>query len=102
MSIDDEIKAMVRAELAATLPVAIREAFGSLFQGDRRTEPRPAAKRLAAARKRVRGGKPKRTCPYPGCGNGWSPRTGGYCKDHVKTAQFRAWKAARGKGAKKR
>lgn len=95
MSIDDEIKAVVRAELAAALPVAIREAFAGMFQGDRRAEPRPVTKRQ-------RGGKANRTCPIPGCTNGWTPRNGGVCAAHLNTAAHRKLKAAREKGAKKR
>jgi hypothetical protein len=98
MSIDDEIKAIVRAELAAALPVAIREAFGAVFQADRRVAPRATRKRERATA--------KRTCPVAGCGNAFSPRFGGFCADHRDTAAFKAWakapKRKRATGGKKR
>lgn len=84
MSIDDEIRQLVRTE--------VRAALGEMFQSDRRAAPRA---------KRARGGAPKRTCPVPGCPNGWTAANGGYCKDHLNTAGYKKWKAGH-KAAKKR
>lgn len=85
MPIEDEIRAIIAEEVANVVPDAIREALGALLQGDRRRVPRG---------KRAKGtAGPKRTCPVPGCKNGWTPSNGGYCKDHLKTAGYRKWKA---------
>ncbi len=82
MSLDDDIKALIRSEL----PIALAE----MFQADRRASPRPAAL-PATKRSRRKGRRSTLTCPVPGCKNAFSPRYGGYCADHRNTAGYKAW-----------
>jgi hypothetical protein len=91
MSLDDEIRKVVAAEVARTVPGAVRAAFLSMFQGDRRSAPRAK-----------NGKRPKLTCPIAGCKNPFAPRYGGFCPDHHNTKGYKAWAASKKGGAKKR
>lgn len=78
------------AALEARIESVVRRVLGSMFQGDRRKEPRPA--------------QAARTCPVKGCPNAFAPRFGGWCEAHRNTAAFKAWaaKLKAKRGAKKR
>ncbi len=82
MSLDEEVRALIRSEL----PAALRE----LLQGDRREAPRLPEKAPRKAPKR-----PRKLCPAKGCKNTFAPRYGGYCEDHRTTAGYKAWEKAR-------
>jgi hypothetical protein len=94
MSLADDLRALLVSAVQKAQPGRLPGLMVAMM-GEGVIEDRRAVARPKAARKR--NGKPKRTCPVKGCANGWSPRTGGFCRDHVNTAAAKAWRAARKK-----
>ena len=98
MSIDEEIKRAVSNEVARQLPDAIRMMLSSLLQTDRREAPRLVATDDVAVKipKEKRATKrAAKTCPIEGCESSFSPRFGGFCKDHRDTKAAKEWARSR-------
>ncbi len=100
MSLADSLRALLIASIRKASDGELGPILLALMRigaiEDRRAEQRPAEPlALPAPRVRTKGRKrPKRTCPVDGCPNVFSPRYGGFCADHRRTAGYKAWAKA--------
>lgn len=74
----------------------IKNALAEMLHGDAPKKTRGKAS-VKITPQPARAPRAKRMCPVSGCKNSFSPRSGGYCKDHRNTAGYKTWLASKEK-----